>query len=68
MNVYDDDQLVGRGLEEKMLHVTEENVDLTATMVVVAETIVVYLQFTGNTLSVKARAGEDIVETHWLTI
>ena len=68
MNVYDDDQLVGRRLEEEMLHVTEEDVNLTATMVVIAETIVMNLQFTSNPLAVKARAGEDIVERHRLTI
>lgn len=68
MNVYDDDQLVRRGLKEEMLHVTEEDVNLTATMVVVAETVIMDLQFTSNTLAVKARPGEDIVETHWLTV
>ena len=51
-----------------MLHVTEEDVNLTATMVVVAETIVMDLQFASNTLAVKARSGEDIVESYWLTV
>lgn len=68
MNVYDDDQLVCGRLEEEMLHVTEEDVDLTATMVVIAETIVMYFQFSGNPLAIKARAGEDIVERHRLTV
>lgn len=68
MDVYDDDQLVRGGLEEEMLHVTEENVNLTATMIVIAETIVMDLQFTSNALAVKTRPGEDIVETYWLTI
>lgn len=68
MNMYDNDQLMGGGLEEQVLHVTEEYVDLTATMVVVAETIIMDLQFASNTLAVKARSGEDIVESHWLTI
>ena len=43
MDVYDDNQLVRGGLEEEMLHVTEENVNLTATMIVIAETIVMDL-------------------------
>ena len=68
MNMYDDNQLMRRGLEEQMLHVTEEDVNLTATMVVVAETIVVDLQFTSNTLAVKARPNEDIVKSHRLTV
>ena len=68
MNMYDDNQFVRRGLEEQVLHVTEEHVNLTATMVVVAETIVVDLQFTSNTLAVKARPDEDIVKCHWLTV
>lgn len=68
MDVYDHDQLVRRGLEEEMLHVTKEDINLTAPMVVVAETVIMDLQFTSNTLAVKARAGEDIVETHWLTV
>ena len=68
MNMYDDNQLVRRGLEEQVLHVTEEDVNLTATMVVVAETIVMDLQFTGNTLAVKARPNEDIVKSHRLTV
>lgn len=68
MNVYDDDQLVRRGLEEEMLHVTEEDVNLAAAMVVVAETVIMDLQFTSNTLAVQARPSEDIVETHWLTV
>ena len=68
MNVYDDNQLVRRGLEKEMLHVTEEDVNLTATMVVIAETIIMDLQFTSNTLAVQARPGEDIVETHRLTV
>lgn len=68
MNVYDNDQLMDGGLEEQVLHVTEEDVDLTATMVVVAETIIMDLQFASNTLAVKARSDEDIVESHWLTI
>ena len=68
MNVYDDDQLVRRRLEKEMLHVAEEDVNLTATMVVVAETVIMNLQFTSNTLAVKARPGEDIIETHRLTV
>ena len=68
MDMYDDNQLVRRGLEEQVLHVTEEDVNLTATMVVVAETIVVDLQFTSNTLAVKARPNEDIVKSHRLTV
>lgn len=68
MNVYDDNQLVRRRLEEEVLHVTKEDVNLTATMVVIAETVIVNLQFTSNTLAVKARAGEDIVERHRLAV
>ena len=68
MDMYDDDELVRRGLEEEMLHVTEEDINLTAPMVVVTETVVMDLQFTSNTLAVKARAGEDIIETHWLAV
>ena len=67
MNVYDNNQLVRGGLEEQVLHVTEEDVNLTATMVVVAETIIMDLQFASDTLAVKARPNEDIVESHWLT-
>ena len=51
-----------------MLHVTEEDVNLTATMVVVAETVIMDLQFTSDTLAVKAGAGKDVVETHRLTV
>lgn len=51
-----------------MLHVTEQDVDLTATMVVVAKTIIVDLQFASNTLAIKTRPSEDIIETYWLTI
>ncbi len=61
MNVYDDNQFVRGRLEEEMLHITEEDVNLTATMVVVAETIVMDLQFSSNTLAVKARSSKDIV-------
>lgn len=68
MNVYDNDQLVGGGLKEQVLHVTEEDVDLTAAMVVVAETIIMDLQFARNTLAVEARSDEDIVKSNWLTI
>ena len=68
MNVNDHDQLVRRGLEKKMLHVTEEDVNLTATMVVVAETIIMNLQFTSNTFAVKTRPSEDIIKSHWLTV
>ena len=68
MNVYDDDQLLCRRLEEEMLHVTEEDVNLTAPMVVIAETVVMNLQFTSDPLAVKAGTGEDIFERHWLTI
>ena len=68
MNMNDHDQLVGRGLEKEMLHVTEEDVNLTATMVVIAETIVMNLQFTSDTLAVKTRPSEDIIESHWLTV
>ena len=68
MDMYDDNQLVRRRLEEQVLHVTEEDVNLTATMVVVAETIVVDLQFSSNTLAVKARPNEDIVKSHRLTV
>ncbi len=68
MNVNDHDQLMRRGLEKKMLHVTEKDVNLTATMVVVAETIIMNLQFTSNTLAVKTRPSEDIIESNWLTV
>ena len=68
MNMYDDNQLVRRGLEEQVLHVTEEDVNLTATMIVVAETIIVDLQFTSNTLAVKARPNEDVVQSPRLTV
>ena len=68
MNVDDNDQLLRRRLEEEMLYVTKEDVNLTATMVVVAETIVMNFQFASNTLAIKARPGEDIVESNWLTV
>ena len=68
MNVYDNDQLMRGRLEEKMLHVAEENVNLAATMVVVAKTIVMDLQLASDALAVKARPSEDIVEIHWLTV
>ena len=68
MDVYDDNKLVRGGLEEEMLHITEEDIDLTASMVVVAETIVVNLQFPSNTLPIKSRSGENIVESGWLAI
>ena len=68
MNVYYDDQLMCGRLEEKMLHVTEEYVDLTATMIVVAETVVMDLQFASDALAVKPRPSEDIVESHWLAV
>lgn len=68
MNMYDDNQFLGRGLEEQVLHVTEEDVNLTATVVVVAETIVMDLQFTSNTLAVKTRPNVDIVKSHRLTV
>ena len=68
MDVYDNNQLVRAGLKEQVLHVTEEDVNLTATMVVVAKTIVMDLQLASNTLAVKARPDEDIVESHWLTV
>ena len=68
MNVYDNDQLVRGRLEEKMLHVAEEYVNLAATMVVVAKTIVMDLQFASDAFAIKARTGEDIVEIHWLTV
>ena len=61
MNVYDDNQFVRGRLEEEMLHIAEEDVNLTATMVVVAETIVMDLQLSSNTLAVKARSSKDIV-------
>ena len=68
MNMYNDNQLMGRRLEEQVLHVTEEDVNLTAAMVVVAETVVVDFQFTSNTLAVKARPNVDIVKSHGLTV
>ena len=68
MDVYDDDQLVRGGLEEKMLHVTEEDINLAATMVVVAETVVMDLKFTSNALAVQARPGEDVIKAYWLTV
>ena len=68
MDMYDNNQLMGRWLEEQVLHVTEEDVNLTATVVVVAETVIVDLQFTSNTLAVKARPNVDIVKSHRLTV
>ena len=68
MNVYDDDQLLRRGLEKQMLHVTKQDVNLTATVVVVAKTIIVDLQFTSYTLAIEAGASVDIVKSDWLTI
>ena len=68
MNVYDNNQLVRGGLEEQVLHVTEEDVNLTATMVMISESIVMDLQFASNTLAVKARPDKDIVESHRFTI
>ena len=68
MNVYDNDQLVRGGLKEQVLHVTEEDVNLTATMVMISESIVMDLQFASNTLAVEARPDKDIVESHRFTI
>ena len=66
MHMNDDNQLMRAGLEEEVLDVAEKNIDLTATMVAVAQTILMNLYFSRNALAVKARSYKDVVKICWL--
>lgn len=62
MDVYNDNQLVRTRLEKEMLHITEENIDLTAAVIGVSKTILMDFHFAGNTLSIKRRSNKDILK------
>ena len=67
VDVYDDDQFVRARLKKKVLDVAEKYVDLAASMVRVAQTVLMNLYFSCNAFTIKSRSNEDVVKVHRLS-
>jgi hypothetical protein len=65
--VNDDNQFMRTWLKEQVLNVAEEDINCTAAVIAVAETVLVDLGFTSDTLAVEAWADKDVVEVLGLT-
>lgn len=68
MNVNNNDEFMGAGLEEQMFHVCEKDVDLATTMVTISQTIAMNFDFTSNTFAIQTGSNKNIVEILRFTI
>lgn len=63
-----DNEFVGARLEEEVFDIAEENIDFAASMVDVAQTVLMDLDFAGDALAVQCWADEYAVQTIRLAI
>ena len=61
--MYDDDEFMGTGLEEKVFHVAEEDVHFAATMIDIAKAILVDFNLTGDTFSFQSGTKVDAIQS-----
>ena len=66
MDMYNNNQLVRARLKEEVLDVAEENIDLTATVVRIAQTVLVDFYLPSNTLTIESRAYENVIKIYGL--